>query len=60
MNMKKNNNKKSKNESRRDFIKGATLAAAGISIVPRHVLGGVGYTAPSDKLNIAGIGVSNR
>jgi len=31
--------------------------AAGISIVPRHVLGGVGYTAPSDILNIAGIGV---
>ena len=26
-------------------------------IVPRHVLGGPGYTAPSDKLNIAGIGV---
>jgi hypothetical protein len=55
--MKKDNRKKSKNESRRDFIKGATIAAAGISIVPRHVLGGVGYTAPSDKLNIAGIGV---
>ncbi len=27
------------------------------SIVPRHVLGGAGYTAPSDKINIAGIGV---
>lgn len=24
--------------------------------VPRHVLGGVGYTAPSDQLNIAAIG----
>lgn len=27
------------------------------TLVPRHVLGGVGYTAPSDKLNIAGVGV---
>ena len=55
--MKKDKRKKSKNESRREFIKGATLATAGITIVPRHVLGGLGYTAPSDKLNIAGIGV---
>ena len=55
--MKKDKSKKSKNESRREFIKGATLATAGITIVPRHVLGGLGFTAPSDKLNIAGIGV---
>ena len=26
-------------------------------ILPRHVLGGKGYTSPSDKLNIAGVGV---
>lgn len=45
------------NESRRDFIKKAAIAAAGISIVPRHVLGGVGYTAPSDMLQVASIGV---
>ena len=32
----------------------ATTAA--VTIVPRHVLGS-GYTAPSDQLNIAGIGV---
>ena len=32
-------------------------AMAGVSIVPRHVLGGVGYKAPSDTLNIAGVGV---
>jgi hypothetical protein len=43
--------------SRRKFLSGAAMAAAGVTIVPRHVLGGVGYTAPSDKLNIAGIGV---
>ncbi|NJN27698.1 MAG: Gfo/Idh/MocA family oxidoreductase [Cyclobacteriaceae bacterium] len=43
--------------SRRKFIGGSMLAAAGVSIVPRHVLGGVGFTAPSDKLNIAGVGI---
>ena len=43
--------------SRRKFIGGSVAAAAGVSIVPRHVLGGVGFTAPSDKLNIAGVGV---
>ncbi len=43
--------------SRRSFVKGASLAAAGFTIVPRHVLGGPGFVAPSDKLNIAGIGV---
>ena len=45
------------NESRREFIKKAAVAAAGISIVPRHVLGGTGFVAPSDKLQIASIGV---
>lgn len=43
--------------SRRKFIKGSVAAAGAITIVPRHVLGGPGYMAPSDKLNIAGIGV---
>ena len=41
--------------SRRKFIKNASLAGAGFFIVPRHVLGR-GFIAPSDKLNIAGIG----
>jgi predicted dehydrogenase len=42
--------------SRRNFLAGTSLAAAAFTLVPRHVLGGKGYTAPSDKLNIAGIG----
>src|SRR5688572_15858779 len=42
--------------SRRDFV-GSSAAAAAFTIVPRHVLGGPGFTAPSDKLNIACIGV---
>ncbi|WP_373058327.1 Gfo/Idh/MocA family protein [Zunongwangia sp. H14] len=46
--------------SRRRFIKTTALATAGISIVPRHVLGGPGYIAPSDKLVVAGIGVGGK
>jgi predicted dehydrogenase len=41
---------------RRDFLKTTAAAAAGLTIVPRHVLG-AGMTAPSDRLNIAGVGV---
>ncbi|HEX9188489.1 MAG TPA: Gfo/Idh/MocA family oxidoreductase, partial [Vicinamibacteria bacterium] len=42
---------------RRTFLASAAAATAGFTIVPRHVLGGQGVTAPSDKLNIAGIGI---
>ncbi|GAA4407150.1 Gfo/Idh/MocA family oxidoreductase [Nibrella viscosa] len=45
------------NIKRRDFVKGASLAFAGITILPRHVLGGKGFIAPSDKLNVAAIGI---
>lgn len=43
--------------TRREFLAGSAIAATGLMIVPRHVLGGTGYTPPSDRLNIAGIGV---
>jgi predicted dehydrogenase len=43
--------------SRRDFMAGAAGAAMAFTIVPRHVLGGAGHTPPSEKLNIAGVGV---
>jgi predicted dehydrogenase len=49
--------KKSVPITRRNFIKGAVSAAAAFAIVPRHVLGGQGYTAPSDELTKAVIGV---
>jgi len=55
--MEKNKKQKSDQPSRRQFLKGMSMAAAGISIVPRHVLGGTGFLAPSDKLNIAGVGI---
>jgi hypothetical protein len=45
-----------KTMNRRTFIQGSAAASSFI-ILPRHVLGGAGHTAPSDKLNIAGIGV---
>lgn len=49
--------KKEKNTiSRRRFI-GNVSAAAGFTILPSYVIGGLGHTPPSDKLNIAGIGV---
>ena len=43
--------------NRRDFLKKSLAAAAGITIVPRHVLGGTGFLAPSDQLTKAIIGV---
>jgi predicted dehydrogenase len=43
--------------SRREFL-GATAAVAVFTIVPRNVLGGPGRTPPSEKLNIACIGIA--
>ena len=48
------------NASRRDFIKNSALAVGTFMIVPRYVLGGKGYTAPSDKLVIAGVGAGGK
>lgn len=46
------------NMTRRDFLKKGSIAAIGLTIVPGSVMGrSFGFTAPSDKLNIAGIGV---
>ncbi|WP_210463293.1 Gfo/Idh/MocA family protein [Rufibacter roseolus] len=46
--------------TRRQFLKTGALAAAGFMIVPRYVLGGKGYTAPSDRLRIAAVGVGGK
>ncbi len=48
------------NNSRRDFVKNSLIASAGFFIVPRHVLGGKGFTAPSDKLRVGGIGAGGK
>jgi hypothetical protein len=42
---------------RRQFVRDAALAAAAFTIVPRHVLGGPRHIAPSDRVNVAGVGV---
>jgi predicted dehydrogenase len=57
MNMKNLKCKKSNAISRRGFISTSASALAGITIVPSHVIAGLGHTAPSDKLNLAGIGI---
>jgi len=46
--------------NRRDFIKTSAIAAAAFMIVPRHVLGGNGFLAPSDRLLVAGIGAGGK
>jgi len=43
--------------SRRRFIGNVATVAAGITILPSKVISGLGYTAPSDKLNIAAVGI---
>jgi myo-inositol 2-dehydrogenase / D-chiro-inositol 1-dehydrogenase len=45
---------------RRSFVKAAVAAPAVFSIVPRHVLGGKGYVAPSDTFGAALIGCGGR
>src|SRR4051812_14948613 len=45
--------------SRRRFMGNVAAATAGFAIVPRHVLGR-GFTAPSDLLNVAAVGVGGQ
>ncbi len=54
------NEKAPLDNSRRNFLKNTGLAAAGFMIVPRHVLGGKGFVAPSDRLTIASVGVGGK
>ncbi|MHC4153914.1 MAG: Gfo/Idh/MocA family protein [Planctomycetota bacterium] len=50
-------NSRKKRVNRRDFLLSTASTAAAFTIVPRHVLAGSGRTPPSEKLNIAGVGV---
>jgi len=58
--MDSNNNQNRKELSRRNFLGMTTAAAAAITIVPRHVLGGRGFKAPSDILNVALVGAGSQ
>jgi hypothetical protein len=53
-------NPKGKTLTRRTFLGTTATAAAAFTIIPRYVLGGPGYTAPSDLINVAGIGVGSQ
>jgi hypothetical protein len=48
------------NMQRRTFIKKVSSAGAAFTIVPSIAVSGLGHTAPSDKLNIAGIGIGGK
>ena len=50
-------NKISTKKSRREFINTSAAAVAGFTILPGHVISGFGHITPSDKLNVAGIGI---
>ncbi len=47
----------SKNITRRSFIERTGAVAAGLTILPGSVISGFGHRAPSDKLNIAVVGI---
>jgi predicted dehydrogenase len=55
--MNKDQSPKKDQSNRREFLKKSLLAATGISIIPRHVMGGPNFLAPSDTLTKAVIGV---
>ena len=46
--------------TRRDFIKKSAMTTAGVTILPSYVVSGLGHRAPSDKLNIVGVGVGGK
>ncbi len=54
------NSKTLKTTNRRDFIGTSTIAVTGFTIVPSLTVSGMGHMAPSDKLNIAGIGIGGK
>lgn len=48
------------NTTRRQFLTAASTAVAAFSIVPRHVLGGPKFVAPSEKINLALVGAGGQ
>ncbi|HSH18838.1 MAG TPA: Gfo/Idh/MocA family oxidoreductase [Draconibacterium sp.] len=48
------------NLSRRKFIGNTTAALVGFTVIPSFAVSGLGYVQPSDKLNIAGIGIGGK
>lgn len=50
---------KEKKLTRRGFM-GAAAGVAAFTVVPRSVLGGAGQTPPSERVNIAGVGIGGQ
>jgi predicted dehydrogenase len=48
------------NMSRRTFIGNTAKASAAFTILPGHVISGLGHKAPSDKLNVAAVGIGGK
>ncbi|MES2417095.1 MAG: Gfo/Idh/MocA family oxidoreductase [Bacteroidota bacterium] len=55
-----NSKKEKEAQGRRNFLKTGAIATAAFMIVPRHVLGGKGFLAPSDRLIVAGVGAGGK
>ena len=49
-----------KNINRRKFLGNSATAVAAFTIIPRHVLGGNGFLAASDRINLGYIGVGKQ
>ncbi|MDR1221433.1 MAG: twin-arginine translocation signal domain-containing protein, partial [Tannerella sp.] len=47
-------------QTRRNFLKTMAVSTAGLVIVPSKVVSGLGYKAPSDRMNIVGIGIGGK
>ena len=52
--------KKAEDPTRRQFMATTASAVAAATIVPRHVLGGPNFVAPSDKVNVGLIGAGGQ
>jgi predicted dehydrogenase len=53
-------NNSSEGSTRRQFLCTTSSAIAGFMIAPRHAIAGSGQTPPSEKVNVAGIGVGGQ
>ena len=42
---------------RRSFLKTSAASVFAFTLVPRHTLGGTGYTPPSDRITLGGVGI---
>ena len=51
------NNPRRKQASRRQLLSHLAAGTMAVTVVPRHVLGGPGFIAPSERVRMAGIGV---